>query len=208
MVFYKFLFQTILISLSGVMAPGPVTAVTVGKGNESPHAGAQIAVGHAIVEFPLMIALFYGFGVILKIDIIKGLIAFVGGIFILVMGIGMLREMKTARVKSKKDPHTPLVAGMLLSIGNPYFLIWWATVGVTLILRSIGFGLAGFLIFALVHWLCDLVWLWFLSSLSYKGGQFFGKIFQQIIFAICGVFLIIFSILFVKDAIQIFFLGG
>ncbi len=51
-----FLFEAVLISLSGVMAPGPMTTVAVGKGSESPHAGALVAVGHAIVELPLMVA--------------------------------------------------------------------------------------------------------------------------------------------------------
>jgi len=202
MVFLRFLLQTVLISLSGVMAPGPVTAVTVGKGSESPHAGAMISLGHGIVEFPLMIALFYGFGVVFKIPLIKGIVALLGGVFILFMGLGMLREMKTAKLNVQKESHSPLVAGMLLSIGNPYFLLWWATVGVTLILRSVGFGLWGFLVFALVHWLCDFAWLYFLSALSYKGGSFFGKRFQQVIFGVCGVALIFFSFLFIVDSVK------
>ena len=60
-----FLLEAVLVSLSGVMAPGPITAVTIGKGSDSPHAGALVAVGHGIVEFPLMIAIFYGFGRVL-----------------------------------------------------------------------------------------------------------------------------------------------
>ena len=59
-----FLIQTILISLSGVMAPGPITAVTIGKGSVSPYAGALVAVGHGIVEFPLMAAVYFGAGYI------------------------------------------------------------------------------------------------------------------------------------------------
>jgi len=205
MVFIKFLIQTVLISLSGVMAPGPVTAVTVGKGSDSPHAGAFISIGHGIVEFPLMIALFFGFGVVLEIPFVKSLIAILGGAFLFWMGIGMLKEMKTARVEQKKDNRSPILLGIVLSAGNPYFLLWWATVGVTLILRSVGFGFWGFMIFAFVHWMCDLVWLYFLSVLSYKGGEFFGKKFQVIVFGVCGVVLIIFSVLFVKDGLSFFF---
>ncbi|MDY6966328.1 MAG: LysE family transporter [Halobacteriota archaeon] len=50
------------------MAPGPVTAVTIGEGSKSPHAGAFVAIGHGIVEFPLMIAIFYGFGYLLSLS--------------------------------------------------------------------------------------------------------------------------------------------
>jgi len=66
-----FLLEAVLISLSGVIAPGPVTAVTVGKGTKSPHAGAIIALGHGVVEIPLVILILYGFGDILKITYIK-----------------------------------------------------------------------------------------------------------------------------------------
>lgn len=63
-----FLIGAVFISLTGVMAPGPVTAVTIGEGSKSPHAGAFVAIGHGIVEFPLMIAIFYGFGYLLSLS--------------------------------------------------------------------------------------------------------------------------------------------
>ncbi len=53
-----FLFEAVLISLSGVLVPGPITAITVEEGNKSPHAGALVAIGHGIVEFPLIISIF------------------------------------------------------------------------------------------------------------------------------------------------------
>lgn len=37
------------ISLSGVMAPGVITAATLAAGTRNPHAGALVAVGHGIV---------------------------------------------------------------------------------------------------------------------------------------------------------------
>jgi len=94
------------------------------------------------------------------------------------------------------------MAGMLLSLGNPYFLVWWATVGAALILRSVSFGLLGFLSFALFHWLCDFVWSYFLSALSFKGGQFFGKRFQKIAFSVCGALLVFFSGRLVVDGVR------
>jgi threonine/homoserine/homoserine lactone efflux protein len=199
--FLKFIGEAILISLSGVMAPGPVTAITVGKGNESPHAGAFISIGHGIVEFPLMIALFFGFKMIVNITFIQVAIGILGGIFLFLMGLGMLKDINTPEVKSKKDPNPPVITGILLSLGNPYFLLWWATIGVTLITRSVGFGILGFAVFAVVHWLCDFVWLYFLSVLSYKGKSFFGRQFQKIVFGFCSFALIVFSFVFIRDAV-------
>ena len=205
MLLSTFLLEAVLISLSGVMAPGPITAVTVSKGTKSPHAGAIIALGHGIVEIPLMILILYGFGEILKILYIKAIIGLLGGLFLLKMGFDLLQGIKQAKIDSSNDPHSPLMAGIILSLANPYFLIWWATIGSILIFRSITFGLLGFAIFMVLHWSCDFFWCYFLSALSFKGGQFFGKRLQQVLFLICGIFLLFFSSKFIYDAAKIIF---
>jgi threonine/homoserine/homoserine lactone efflux protein len=185
-----FLVEATLISLSGVLAPGPITAVAVGKGGRSPHAGALVAIGHGIVEVPLMVAVFYGVGRLMALSYVQAGIALLGGLLLLVMGVGMLRSIRQAEVGSDQDTRSPIVAGILLSIGNPYFLVWWATVGAALIMRSLRFGVLGFVAFGALHWLCDLAWGYFLSALSFKGGAFFGRRFQQVVFVVCGMFLV------------------
>ena len=200
-----FLIQTFIISLTGVMAPGPVTAVTVGTGTKTPHAGALIAIGHGIVEFPLMALIYYGLGHILSLAPVKASIFSLGGLFLLLMGFDMLRSIKTAGPVSNTYSKTPLAAGMLLSMGNAYFLIWWATVGASLITKAVTFGIFGTMLFALVHWSCDLAWLYFLSAVAYTGGKIIGIRFQKIVFAVCGAFLLVFSVLFLADAVRIWF---
>jgi threonine/homoserine/homoserine lactone efflux protein len=98
------------------------------------------------------------------------------------------------------------VAGILLSVGNPYLLVWWATVGAALIARAVRFGVWGFLAFALAHWMCDLLWDYFLSALSFKGGQVLGARFQRGIFLLCGACLVLFGGRFVVDG-ALHFLG-
>ncbi len=200
-----FLLEAVLISLSGVIAPGPVTAITVSKGTKSPHAGAMIALGHGIVEIPLMILILYGFGDLLKITYIKAIIGLLGGLFLLKMGLGLLKGIKQVRIDSVNGPSSPLLAGIILTLANPYFLVWMATIGSILIFRSYAFGLLGFTIFMIAHWSCDFLWLYFLSALSFKGGQFFGKRLQQVLFVICGIFLLFFSTKFIYDAAKIIF---
>lgn len=200
-----FLFEAVVISLSGVMAPGPITAVTLGTGTRSPHAGALIAIGHGIIEIPLMIAILYGFGAMLNHPSAKAAVGLVGGLFLLFMGIGMLRRFNRTEAKAQASNHSPIVAGIALSAGNPYFLIWWATVGATLIMRSVGFGIIGFTTFAVLHWLCDFVWCYLLSALSFRGGRFFGGVFQRAVFVLCGTLLLFFSGKFIIDAMRMLF---
>ncbi len=193
MTFFTFLIEAMLVSLSGVMAPGPITSVSVGYGSENPRAGAWVAVGHGLVEFPVMIGVFLGVGAVMDLPWVRTMIALVGGAFLLYMGIGMIRNIRQEEIAGSVSSRSPLAAGALLSLGNPYFLIWWATVGAGLILRSTEFGLLGFAAFAVGHWLCDLGWDTFLSGLSFRGGQFFGRKFQQVVFAISGGFLLFYS---------------
>lgn len=193
MPFYLFLSEAIIISLSGVLAPGPISAIVVGKGSKSPHAGAWVAVGHGIVEIPLMVAVFFGVGRLMDSLILRTIIAVLGGAFIIWMGVGMLRSIRQSELEGRADSRSPILTGILFSIGNPYFLIWWVTIGAALILRSVEFGLLGFVAFAAGHWLCDLLWDWFLSALAFKGGQFFGNKFQQAIFLLSGLMLLFFG---------------
>lgn len=203
MAFATFLLEAVVISLSGVMAPGPITTVSVGFGNEDPWAGARVAVGHGLVEFPVMAAVFFGVGAVVDLPAVQAAIAIVGGAFLLYMGIGMLRGIRQKEVAGTKSSQSPVMAGALLSLGNPYFLVWWATVGAALILRAVEFSLLGFAAFALAHWTCDLVWDTFLSTLSFQGKQFFGRRFQQVVFALSGGFLIFYSGKLFLDGIRL-----
>jgi len=198
-----FLLEAVLVSLSGVMAPGPITSVTVGLGSENPRAGAWVAVGHGLVEIPLMIAVYFGVGAVVDRPGIQAGISLVGGAFLIYLGWGLLRSLRISEVEAGRTDRSPLAAGALLSLGNPYFLIWWATVGAALILRSVSFGWIGFALFAAAHWLCDLIWDTTLGVLSFQGGQFFGRRFQQAAFALSGGFLIFYSLKLLLDAVRL-----
>lgn len=50
--FYLFMLSVVAISLSGVMSPGPLFAVTIAKASGDRKAGLLISLGHGVVEFP------------------------------------------------------------------------------------------------------------------------------------------------------------
>jgi len=186
-----FLFTATAISLSGVMAPGPMTAATLAAGTRSRHAGAIMALGHAVVEFPLMLIIVAGAGELFKRETVKLSIALAGGVFLLVMGVQLLlAARKAADDTETADGRHPFLTGIILTGANPYFLIWWAVVGLTLTTQAIEFGITAFVLFAVIHWLCDLVWLEVLSLASHKGTELFGGRIQQVVLVGCGVMLV------------------
>ena len=196
-----FLAKVVGISLSGVMAPGPVTAAAIAMGARNRFAGALMAIGHGIVEFPLIILITLGMGVILKSPATKIVIGFAGGIFLLFMAIQMMRDLSgTEDQEVKVTSSGPLVAGIVLSGGNPFFLIWWASVGLNLAITAAGFGIWAFALFAIVHWLCDLVWLSALSWAAFKGSVLLGPRNQRVALMICSLALFGFGLFFIYNA--------
>ena len=124
----KFLISAVGLSLSGVMSPGAVTAATIAHGTHSKHAGALIAVGHGIIEIPLIFLIMLGLGTILKIHFVEIAIGLAGGVFLIWMGSQMLRQIRRPDFAPEKTYTTgPIATGFILSISNPLFLLWWAS---------------------------------------------------------------------------------
>jgi len=186
------------------MAPGPVTAAAIAMGTRSRYAGALIAVGHGVVEFPLMILIVLGVGRILKLPTAQIIIGLAGGAFLLIMAIQMLISLRSAEEQQGKvTKSAPVLAGIILSAGNPYFLLWWATVGLTLATTATGIGIWAFVVFAIVHWLCDLIWLSALSWASFKGSVLLGPRGMRIVLMICSAALLLFGLFFIYNAANI-----
>ncbi len=199
-----FLAQVVLISLSGVMAPGPVTATTIAIGSRNRYAGTLVSIGHGIVELPLIIIITLGMGTIFQYDSSKIVIGLAGGAMLVFMAVQMLRSIKKLDINSghaKRDK--PILAGIVLTAGNPYFLVWWATVGLKLATDAKGLGIWAFAAFALVHWLCDLIWCQALSWASFKGTRLVGSGSQKIVPAICSAAMFLFGIKFIFDAVNL-----
>ena len=76
------------------MAPGPMTAVTLGLGARNRHAGALVAIGHGIVEFPLMVLIIVGVGRLFAIPAFRISVGLAGGAMLIVMGVTMLKAVK------------------------------------------------------------------------------------------------------------------
>lgn len=199
--FYLFLVSVIFISLSGVMMPGPLFAVTIAKSFKNKIAGVLISFGHGIIEFPLMLLIYFGFAQFLASNLTQKIIGLIGGLIMIYMGFQMVKTEKKTNEEYEKVKHSALVAGIVTTGANPYFLLWWATVGAVLIMNATIFGFAGFLIFAIVHWLCDLLWNTFVSVTVFKSRRFWTKRVQKIIFGFCFMVLTGFGIWFIVSAL-------
>jgi len=199
--FYLFLASVMLISLSGVLMPGPLFAVTLKKAAKSKIAGALIAVGHGIVEFPLMFLIFF---VLSQFDIpsaVQVAVGLVGGFLMIFMGLQTFRnrhKSEEAHVSLKRDS---VLAGVYTTAVNAGFILWWLTIGTTLILNAQLFGLVGFSVFAGVHWLCDFSWYTVAALVIFKSQQFWTERTKMGIMFFCVAVFIGFGAYFMGSAL-------
>ncbi|MFQ5975977.1 MAG: LysE family transporter [Candidatus Hydrothermarchaeales archaeon] len=198
---YLFLISVVFISLSGVLSPGPVFAATIAKGRKDKNAGVLISVGHGVIEFPLMILIYLGFSKFFTSEGIKTVIGIGGGLMLFYMGFDMIKVRKDMTGKGRDLSYGSLFAGFFTTTSNPYFFLWWATIGATLIVAASGFGVTGFLIFMVVHWSCDLVWYSFVSRMVNRSAHLWSKRVHEVVFGSCGLFLVGFGLWFIASVV-------
>lgn len=194
--------SVIVISLSGVMMPGPMFAVAIAKSYHNPWAGMKISIGHAIIEVPIILLIYFGFARFFQLQAVQIVLSLLGGGMLIWMGIGMFRARKEVVQSGKDLKYGAVTAGIVMSALNPFFLLWWATVGSMLVMKFEAFGTKGLPIFILTHWICDFIWLSLVSLLIYRTKALWGKRFQEWIFVACSLLLVGFSIWFIFSGIQ------
>jgi threonine/homoserine/homoserine lactone efflux protein len=166
-----------LVGLSGAMMPGPVLTVTIGETAarlrpDTPGAigraqvrgalaGPLIVLGHGILEVLLVAAVVLGLGRLLTLGPVIGTIALLGGAVLTWMAWGMWKSLSSLSFRSGPQPEMrrhPILAGVLTTLSNPYWIIWWATIGLSYIAISLKLGLTGLVAFYIGHILSDLFW--------------------------------------------------
>ena len=184
------------ISLSGVLMPGPVFAAAIVKGAERKHAGAWIAFGHLVVEVPLMLCILAGLYYVFTNQWVKASIGLVGGVLLIYLGFRMIQKRREKESVRAAFPYHPFLAGVITTASNPYFILWWATVGASLLILAMGFGLVGVVGLVVVHESCDLGWDYLVAYTSFKSRHLWSRRSKAYIFGCCGLFLVAFGVYF------------
>ncbi len=186
-----FILKVIAISSSGALAPGPLSAVTAAIGTkEGWKGGFKVSIGHFIVEAPLIFFIAFLLS-IATIETIMKPLATIGGIFLIIFGYLTIKGA-SGTLESRKSSFSPLLTGILLTALNPFFLVWWFSIGGTLIAESIIlFGKLGALFLLFSHVWIDFVWL---SAVAYFTSLKRLIRFQKTLLVVLGIFVIFFGL--------------
>ena len=199
-----FAIAVIVISASGVMAPGPLFAANVVYGvKQGARAGVKMAVGHTIVELPLVI--FLGIGVF-SLEIFpefRTVISILGALTLFVFAGIQIRDILQKKESRKANQrHGAIIAGISLSALNPFFIIWWLSVGFKLISDAMMiWAFAGIIILFMLHIWMDFAWLGSVAYLAKKSSKILSNRNYKIMMIVLSASLVYFGITFLVDVI-------
>lgn len=189
-----------IIGLSGAVMPGSVLAVAITHtARMGVKAGPMLVGGHAILEGSLLIALAAGLGPLLTKPLVAGGIGAVGSLILLFMAVGMFKALPSMRLElepGERSGRGPVLDGILLSAANPYFILWWATIGLSMMAMLGPHGWLGLAVFYFGHIMADLAWYWLVSLVVAKGRRRLTDHLYRWVVGVCAVFLVLFALYF------------
>ena len=204
----NFAATVIILSASGALAPGPLFFVTITHGAKSgTKSGIMFSIAHSIVEFTLVILLALGLLSVANEPAIRLGVGVAGGAALIVFGAMQIRGSLQETTETKTERGTTrnlFLIGLALTGLNPYFIIWWLTIGANLILLALEFaGLGGVIFMYVCHVWVDYVWLTLVAAFAKRSTKILRIKWYRIMVSVFGAVLIYFGLSFLVDSIGI-----
>lgn len=197
-----------LTGFSGAMMPGPLLALTIGQVAASGFMAALwLITGHALLELVLLLLLVLGLRVVLARPKVRGAIGLIGGAALFYMGFDMVRNAASVRLglthgEAMSAPFL-LLAGAAVSIANPYFTGWWATIGVGQLAHTGPQTTREYAAFYVGHELSDYVWYAFVAALIVLARGVLAGAWYNWLVGICGVAVAVLAVWFLYNGVKL-----
>ena len=165
------------IGISGAVSPGPLTIVTIQQSIKNGFfVGPVMAIGHGVLEIFVVLLLALGLVNFAQDNqVVENIIGVVGGFVLLIMGRslillkadqGMLSLASAPNVQSDGSIFTKYKVwlnlgwlSIVVSASNPYFIVWWLTIGAKIINDGLDSGPIGVSVVYFGHILADFAWM-------------------------------------------------
>lgn len=203
----NFATTVVLITASGALAPGPLFFVTLSEGVKSgTKSGLIFSVAHTLVEFSLVMLLALGLLSVASEPVVRLAVGVAGGVALLVFGVVQIRGSFVSKTdgeqSGRKANRSLLFIGLAFTGLNPYFIIWWLTIGANLILLALEFaGLFGVVFMYVCHVWVDYAWLTLLANLAKRSNKILKLKCYRVLMAVFGIVLIYFGLSFLVDSL-------
>jgi threonine/homoserine/homoserine lactone efflux protein len=206
-------FSSVLLGYSGAMMPGPLLTYDIERSlKRGWKAGMLVPLGHVLFEIFIVLLLVLGMGSLLNHPWPKIVILFVGGLVLLWFGFDMVRSaikgnlsvsIKENTERKRGENIEILVKSGLISLLNPYFLLWWATIGLGYLLANVNLGIWGVVLFYAGHATADISWYFVVSFFCDKISRFINGMVYRCVIAGLGIVLGGFAVKFIIDGVTL-----
>jgi len=206
------------IGFSGALAPGPMLTLTIAQSaRRGIWAGPLITLGHGVLEAALVLGLAAGLAGLVTRRQVVGSISLVGGSALLWMGWGLVRpggievsfgHGSQAAALSAHDVGALVLLGVVVSVSNPYWSVWWGTTGLSQMTGALALGGTGVAVFLLGHVSADLVWYSAVSAAVAKGRVLLtANVYRGVLIG-CGLFLLAVGVMYLLNGVRVFARGN
>jgi len=202
--------MTVAVSPSGAMSPGPLTASTIVLGGRSGgwRAGVLVALGHTLAELPYVTLLCIAFryvGSVLQGPAGAALVV-AAAVFITYFAVLLIRDAlkpgdeapSQAESSSSRSVVSgglnPVLTGFLLTALNAYFLLWWVSAGLTLIVTASSLGVVGVAVMYVSHVWLDYAWLGAMGEIGGRGAALIGSRGYRVFLGVMAAILLFFAL--------------
>lgn len=202
------------VGLTGALVPGPMLFATIEISLKKGWlAGPRVVFGHMVIELVLYVLILLGAASLVDSSMISA-IFLIGGFSLFVFGLLTLKDARAVASSPQVSQDSsglrltssPALVGLVTSVSNPYFWIWWLTAGGALVLKEYELGIIIAMAYMLGHWTADLSWFTAVSGSFSRGKNLLSQKMHRYILYTCGIFLIIFGVYFMlnyKHSIQL-----
>jgi threonine/homoserine/homoserine lactone efflux protein len=186
---------------SGAVVPGSLLAVVVRETMRVGWAaGPVMMVGHGLLELVAIVLLITGLIRFARSQKARGVIGIVGAAVLLYLGYQTFLISGEARAETLEAAREGIGGtlgwlrlvwlGALMSMANPYWWLWWATIGAAHTAWAVQRGRAGGATYFTGHVLSDMIWYSMVSIALGAGRSLLSPTAMRGIYVCCAVFLI------------------
>ncbi len=191
-----------VLALTGAVAPGPVLVLVIGQVlSQGIWAAVFIMLGHALLESLLILWLARGMKNLLADRRVRSVMGLIGGGVLIWMGWDLFwqgGEMAlSGRAATVMSPVKLVLAGIGVSLSNPYFTGWWATVGSGQVAALKLSSWKDYSVFFVGHEMGDLAWYLFVAIVVAAGRGWLLNGAYGIVIRISAVIILIFGVGFI-----------
>lgn len=193
----------IILGVSAGFSPGPLLTLVITETLEHGiGSGIKVAVAPLITDLPIIAFTFLLLTQLSGVNNVLGVISLVGGCYVLYMGFESLR-LNGPDTSQVKTGSASLSRGVLTNALSPHPYLFWLSVGVPTVMKSLGASIVAPFLFMGGFYLFLVGSKMLLAILVGKSKSFMSENAYLYTMKFLGLLLVVFSVLLFTDALTL-----